>query len=174
MRPSFEVYFTLPFLHPMQQLPSQKPNDEYLQQKGNQCLEQANRTFEYLEETLQTTGTKAHRFAFRFCFTAFEVAEWALKGGLWVTGKSDEVDMKKHNIGDCAKILSKLHKQLKAPRLALLPDLTWPMRSYYYHTRFPDFYEPPDIPAYYFTLEDAKKATDNAKEILSIVNDCCF
>ena len=100
------------------------------------------------------------------CFMAHEVAEKALKGGMYATCGLGEVSLKSHKLEPLACALEA--ETSKATGLAVL---ACSLEPYYLETRFPNQCPPPSIPAERFSLSKAEMARDSAGRILDIVNN---
>ena len=101
------------------------------------------------------------------CFMAHEVAEKALKGGMYVTCGLGQKSLKSHNIVPLAYGIEAVR-----PAVAVgLAKLTSPLEPYYLDTRFPNRCDPPDIPSKYSSLSDAERAAKCARGILKIIRN---
>ena len=100
------------------------------------------------------------------CFMAHEVAEKALKGGMYAKCGLGETSLKSHNLAPLAYAL-----QAKVPSSTLgLAGYMIPLEDYYLDTRFPNRY--PDsttIPSDHYSPEDAQQAKENAENILDMM-----
>ena len=97
---------------------------------------------------------------------AHEVAEKALKGGMYAKCGLGEKSLKSHSLTPLAYALE-----------AMVPSLTQglaghalPLEDYYLDTRFPSRYPgSTTIPADHYSPEDAQQAKENAETILDIM-----
>ena len=99
------------------------------------------------------------------CFMAHEVAEKALKGGMYATCGLGEVSLKSPKIEPLAHAL-----EAETSKAAGLAILACSLEPFYLETRFPNQCPPPSIPAEHFSLSEAEMARKNAARILEIVN----
>ena len=99
---------------------------------------------------------------------AHEVAEKALKGGMYATCGLGEMSLKSHNLTPLAYAL-----QAEEPFSTQgLAGCTIPLENYYLDTRFPNRY--PDgttIPSDHYSPQDAQEAKENAEKILDMMKE---
>ena len=101
------------------------------------------------------------------CFMAHEVAEKALKGGMYAMCGLGKNSLKSHSIEPLAIGIEELK-----PAVAVgLTKLTSPLEPYYLDTRFPNRCDPPAIPSNKFSLSDAERAAECARGIVKIIRD---
>ena len=100
------------------------------------------------------------------CFLAHEVAEKALKGGMYTLCGLDNRRMESHQLLNNAHALCSLR-----PHLARnLPSLCCHLEAYYLKTRYPNQWPcHTDAPFEHYNLEDAEAAKNYARKILEIV-----
>ena len=118
-------------------------------------------------EALLTEARSDNELASHVCFMAHEVAEKALKSGMYATCGLRENSLKSHNIYPLGCAIEAVSPE-KASGLA---DLTSPLEPYYLDTRFPNRCSIPSIPSDNFTLSDAEAAAECARGVLKIVRD---
>ncbi len=100
------------------------------------------------------------------CFMAHQVAEKALKGGVYALCGMDGRGLTDHNLSRHARALE-----------AKLPEQTYglvqhaiPLENYYLDTRYPNRWQGyNDTPAEHYTPEQADQAKEHAKAVLTIV-----
>ena len=97
------------------------------------------------------------------CFMAHEVAEKALKGGMYATCGLSPGFLKNHNISYLARALRGERMQLASE----LPSLTDPLVPHYLNTRFPNCCG--NVPSLNYSITTAEQARTNAQKILVIV-----
>ena len=97
---------------------------------------------------------------------AHEVAEKALKGGMYAKYGLGEKSLKSHNLTPLAYAL-----QAEEPFSTLgLSGCTIPLESYYLDTRFPNRYpNSTTIPSDHYSQQHAQQAKENAKMILDMM-----
>ena len=99
------------------------------------------------------------------CFMAHEVAEKALKGGMYAVCGLGSGFLTNHPVVYLAKAL-----RGERPCLASdLPSLTQPLGPYYLNTRFPNRWPRFTVPSDRFFITDAEQARDIARKILDTV-----
>jgi len=133
--------------------------------RARHWVKQAEIDSEALEALLRSAQANP-RLASHVCFMAHEVAEKALKGGMYATCGLGEVSLKSHKLEPLACALEA--GTSKATGLAVL---ACGLEPYYLETRFPNQCPPPSIPAERFSLSEAEKARDSVGRILDIVNN---
>ena len=135
------------------------------QQEGERWVKQAEVDFGALMILLNRTPTSQNVSA-SVCFMAHEVAEKALKGGMYAKCGLGEKSLKSHNLTPLAYAL-----QAKEPSSTQgLAGYTTPLEDYYLDTRFPNQYPGSTmIPADHYTPEDAQQAKENAENILDMM-----
>ena len=116
-------------------------------------------------EALYDKALTNNKLSSHICFMAHEVAEKALKGGMYAACGLDPIFLTTHSIVHLANALRGERPQLAS----LLPSLTQPLVDYYLNTRFPNRYSLPTVPAERYSIRDAEQARDHAREILHIV-----
>jgi sacsin len=141
--------------------PTPQPNVS----EGRRWVLQAEYDFMAVEALYEKAVASNSKLFSHVCFMAHEVAEKALKGGVYaVCGLSEEY-LKDHKID----ILSRMLRGERMDLAADLPSLTAPLERYYLETRFPNRCPPGHVPSDLFTIADAEQAHENAKNILTIV-----
>ena len=135
------------------------------QQEGERWVKQAEVDFGALMILLNRTPTSQNVSA-SVCFMAHEVAEKALKGGMYAKCGLGETGLKSHNLTPMAYAL-----QAKEPSSTQgLAGYTTPLEDYYLDTRFPNRYPgSTTIPADHYSPEDAQQAKENAENILDMM-----
>ena len=135
------------------------------QQEGERWVKQAVVDFGALMILLNRTPTSQNVSA-SVCFMAHEVAEKALKGGMYAKCGLGEKSLKSHNLTPLAYAL-----QAKEPSSTQgLAGYTTPLEDYYLDTRFPNRYPgSATIPADHYSPEDAQEAKENAENILDMM-----
>ena len=142
---------------------SERVNDKN-PSEGRRWIRQAQTDMCVLESCLtqaHSTNGYAH-----VCFLAHEVAEKALKGGMYTLCGLDYRKMESHQLLNNAHALCSLR-----PHLARnLPSLCCHLEAYYLKTRYPNQWPGhTDAPFEHYNLEDAEAAKNYAREILEIV-----
>ena len=142
---------------------SERVNDKN-PSEGRRWIRQAQTDMCVLESCLtqaHSTNGYAH-----ICFLAHEVAEKALKGGMYTLCGLDYRKMESHQLLNNAHALCSLR-----PHLARnLPSLCCHLEAYYLKTRYPNQWPcHTDAPFEHYNLEDAEAAKNYAREILQIV-----
>ena len=132
--------------------------------RARQWVQQAEIDSEALEALLRSAQANP-RLASHVCFMAHEVAEKALKGGMYATCGLGANSLTKHDISPLAYALRGERMQIAAE----LPSFTIPLEPHYLNTRFPNRYSPPTVPSDRYSLSDAQEAQMNAMNILRIV-----
>ena len=132
--------------------------------RARQWVKQAEIDSEALEALLRSAHANP-RLASHVCFMAHEVAEKALKGGMYATCGLGANSLTKHDISPLAYALQGERMQIAAE----LPSFTIPLKPHYLNTRFPNRYSPPTVPSDRYSLSDAQEAQMNAMNILRIV-----
>ena len=128
-------------------------------------MKQAEVDFRTLMVLLNRTST-TQEISGSVCFMAHEVAEKALKGGMYVKCGLGEKSLKSHNLTPLAYAL-----QAEEPSSTQgLAGYTIPLEEYYLDTRFPDQYPGSTmIPSDHYSPEDAQQAKENAENILDMM-----
>ena len=99
------------------------------------------------------------------CFMAHQVAEKALKAGMYkLIGLHPSVLRWHQLVGHAGAI-----EQVKPRKAAGLRNLVKSLESFYLDTRFPNRYTPDKVPSEQYSLEDAKLAEKTAKEVMKVV-----
>ena len=135
------------------------------QQEGEKWVKQAEVDFGALMILLNRTST-TQEVSGSVCFMAHEVAEKALKGGMYAKCGLGKKSLKSHNLTPLAYAL-----QAKEPSSTQgLAGYTTPLEDYYLDTRFPDRYPGSTmIPSDHYSPEDAQQAKENAENILDMM-----
>ena len=106
------------------------------------------------------------------CFMANQVAEKALKGGMYGTCGLMSGSLFNHNISSLAYALQTYALQVVNVQVAFeLPSLTISLEQYYLNTRYPNRHPLPTIPSEKFSLLQAQKAHECALHIVEIVGE---
>ena len=137
-----------------------RPNPE----EGQRWLKQADVDYRALHAIMNRATTSDVKLSGSVCFQAHQVAEKALKGGLFA------------ECGDAVSshTLAYLVEALKysVPRHAIsyrLHEHAAALDAYYQRPRYPDRWPPPIIPADKYTVEQAEQAKQHARAILRAV-----
>ena len=110
--------------------------------------------------SLNDTSIAAH-----VCFLAHQVAEKALKAGMYTFCGLEEKDLSTHLLTRHAYAL-----QTERPTETLhLAYHASDLEKYYLDTRYPNRHNPPAIPALSYSLTTAEEAKDHAMKVFSIV-----
>ena len=133
--------------------------------EGQRWVRQAEIDHKALETLMKKARTNSE-LSCHVCFMAHEVAEKALKGGMYATCGLGEVSLKSHKLEPLACAL-----EAETSKATGLPVLACSLEPYYLETRFPNQCPPPSIPAERFSLSKAEMARDSAGRILDIVNN---
>ena len=129
---------------------------------GTRWVEQATIDFRALE-VLYAKATEDPLLSSHVCFMAHEVAEKALKGGMYATCGLDAGFLANHQIYLLANMLRGEKPQIASG----LPSLTSPLQRHYLDTRFPN--RCAGVPSHNYCITDAQQAQERAREILRIV-----
>ena len=113
-------------------------------------------------EALLTNAQRDDELSSHVCFMAHQVAEKALKGGMYATCGLGENSLKSHNISPLAHAMEAV-RPVKACGLAAL---TSPLEPYYFDTRSPNQCHVRSI-----SLPDAEAAAECARGVLKMVGD---
>ena len=127
-------------------------------------VQQAEIDFKALEKLLEGAQSDL-QLASHVCFMAHEVAEKALKGGMYAVCGLRAEHLVVHDICLLARTLKSEKNEIALD----LPSFTTPLSRYYLDTRFPNRYSPSAVPSRCYSLDDALEAHRNAKNILKIV-----
>ena len=128
-------------------------------------VQQADIDFRALE-ALYESAKSDQMLSSHVCFMAHEVAEKALKGGMYATCGLSPKYLANHDICTHAHSLRGERMQLASE----LPALTIPLDQYYLSTRFPNRYTPSAVPSHRYSIAAAREAHENARKILAIVH----
>ena len=141
------------------------PGPQPDQLEGERWVKQAEVDFRTLMKLL-TQASTSHEVSASVCFMAHEVAEKALKGGMYAKCGLGENSLKSHNLTPLAYAL-----QAKEPSSTQgLAGYTIPLENYYLDTRFPNRYPGSTmIPADHYSPEEAQQAKENAENILDMM-----
>ena len=129
-------------------------------------VKQAEHDYSAMVVLFEKASTTHPKLCSHVCFMAHEVAEKALKGGMYATCGLNEGFLANHQI-------SLLANALRGERMdcaADLPSLTQPLVRFYLDTRFPNRC-PGSVPSDLFTTADAQQACENAMKIFTIVRN---
>ena len=136
-------------------------------EEGRRWIKQAEVDFDTLVMLLDRTPT-SNKVSASVCFMAHEVAEKALKGGMYAKCGLGQKSLKSHDLTPLAYAL-----QAEEPFSTQgLAGCTIPLEDYYLDTRFPNRY--PDgttIPSDHYSPQDAQQAKENAKSILDMMKE---
>ena len=139
--------------------------------EGARWVTQAGMDFKALE-ALYKGATEDSDISSHVCFMAHEVAEKALKGGVYAACGLDGQYLTNHEIQLHANMLrgEKLHLASE------LPSLASPLARYYLDTRFPNRWGARVVPSKQYSITDAEQAREKARNILeiacNIVKEC--
>ena len=127
--------------------------------------EEARRWLRQAEEDFKMLLSLTNRYNY-ICFMAHQVAEKALKAGMYAICGLSENSLKHHRLTGHA---CNLH--LERPTLTDgLSTLTHSLESYYLDTRYPNRHPgPTTIPSDVFTSEQAREARESAEAILGMM-----
>ena len=141
------------------------PGPQPDQLEGERWVKQAEVDFRTLMKLL-TQASTSQEVSASVCFMAHEVAEKALKGGMYAKCGLGENSLKSHNLTPLAYAL-----QAKEPSSTQgLAGYTIPLENYYLDTRFPNRYPGSTmIPADHYSPEEAQQAKENAENILDMM-----
>ena len=146
-----------------------KPQPNY--NEGARWVKQAEIDLKALE-TLYEEAIEDNDLSSHVCFMAHEVAEKALKGGVYAICGLGEQYLKNHEI----QLLANMLRGEKCHLASELPSLTSPLVRYYLDTRFPNRWGVGVIPSQQYSITDAEQARERARKILqiviSIVSEC--
>ena len=133
--------------------------------EGRRWVMQAEADFIVLQSILDQTSRNlgyAH-----VCFMAHQVAEKALKGGVYALCGLDGRTRVDHNLSKNALAL----QTVKPVEACSLLQQCNPLENYYFPTRYPNFWENfTDIPSDHYKQDDAENAKAHAEGVLHIVN----
>ena len=125
---------------------------------------QAKHDLTALQVLVREAATKVEVCA-HACFMAHQVAEKALKAGMYqVIGLHPSV-LRWHQLASHAGAL----EQEKPSQTKGLRNLVQSLESFYLDTRFPNRYTPDKVPSEQYSLEDAVLGEKTAKEVMRIV-----
>ena len=134
-------------------------------EEGKRWVKQAEVDFRTLVMLLDRTPT-SHEVSASVCFMAHEVAEKALKGGMYAKCGLGDKSLKSHKLTPLAYAL-----QAEEPFSTQgLAGCTIPLEDHYLDTRFPNRH--PDgttIPSDHYSPQDAQRAKENAESILDMM-----
>jgi sacsin len=134
-------------------------------EEGKRWVKQAEYDCRALETLFERALTDS-MLSSHVCFMAHEVAEKALKGGMYATCGLHEDFLSNHDLNHHACAL-----RGERPLLASeLPELATPLIQHYLNTRFPNRC-PGTVPSHRYSIADAVGARENAKKILEIVTN---
>ena len=123
-------------------------------------------------QTLIQSPEMSDSLATHACFMANQVAEKALKGGMYGTCGLTSGSLFNHNISSLAYALQTYALQVVNVQVAFeLPSLTISLEQYYLNTRYPNRHPLPTIPSENFSLLQAQKAHGRALRIVEIVDE---
>ena len=138
-------------------VPTQKPDI------GNLWFRQAEADYRCLLNALAEATNSDATLSGHVCFLAHQVAEKALKGGMFA--ECGDANLMNHNLTPLAYAL-----QQKQPGSTQgLATHAVPLESYYLDPRYPNRWSPPAIPADKYALQDAQMAQEHAGAILETV-----
>lgn len=102
-----------------------------------------------------------NRVCAHVCFLAHQVAEKALKAGMY---KLFGLQSNLHHLRGYATSISQ-----KVPSAEQLQELATTLDHHYIASRYPDSYCPPSPPSHHYTIHEAREAEKSAQMILRIV-----
>ena len=133
--------------------------------EGQRWVQQAEYDLMAVEALYEKAVAGNNKLCSHVCFMAHEVAEKALKGGMYAVCGLNEVYLKDHQIYTLACML----RGERANLASELPSATLPLERYYLGTRFPNRCPSAYVPSDLFTIVNAQEARENARKILTIV-----
>ena len=133
--------------------------------EGKRWIRQAEMDFKTLD-TIMINAKINNNLSGNVCFMAHEVAEKALKGGMYAIHGLRDASLKSHQLTPLACAL-----ESHTPKAAGLAAHSATLEPYYLNTRFPNCWPSPKIPAEQFSLSAAESAREKARDILEIVNN---
>ena len=116
-------------------------------------------------EVLYDKATTVELLSSHVCFMAHEVAEKALKGGMYATCGLPVGFLANHEIFYLARALHGERVQVASE----LPSLTAPLVPHYLDTRFPN--RCGAVPSHQYSITTARQARENARKILEIITN---
>ena len=132
--------------------------------EGERWVRQAEVDYNVLCE-IHSTANSSNGYA-HVCFMAHQVAEKALKGGVYALCGLDGRGLIDHNLSRHSYAL----QAAKPGQTIGLAQYCVPLESYYLKTRYPNRWPgPTDIPSDHYTEENADQAKEHAEAILNIV-----
>ena len=134
--------------------------------EGKRWVRQAIEDCKALEVLLNEAQNDA-KLSSHVCFMAHEVAEKALKGGMYATCGLGENSLNSHEITPLGRAIEAI-KPSQADGLAALASSLEP---YYLDTRFPNRCISPSIPSDNFSLSAAETAAECGRGVLKIVRN---
>ena len=151
-----------PFFFPFSR--NERDIDKRNPTEGRRWVRQANMDAHVLRAYLnqaKDTGGYAH-----VCFLGHQVAEKALKGGMYALCGLDVRKLESHQLSNNAQALRTVE-----PRAAQhLPDHSFPLEGYDLKTRYPSEWPGlKDVPSDHYHQRDAEDAKKHAEEVLRIV-----
>ncbi len=151
-----------PFRTPFSQ--SQDNMDRRNPKEGKRWIRQAENEITVLRACLhQADDTKGYGHV---CFLSHEVAEKALKGGLYALCGLDARKIDSHQLSNNAHAL----RTMSPDEACYLPQHCAPLEDHYLNTRFPNRRpESDNAPCDHYDMQDAEDAQKHAEEVLRIV-----
>jgi sacsin len=98
------------------------------------------------------------------CFLAHQVAEKALKAGMYHKFGLHPAVLRWHQLTGHARAIERHISSASG-----LETLASTLETYYLKTRYPNVYHPPSVPSNYYHLQQAEQAEQTARRILDII-----
>ena len=134
-------------------------------EEGRRWVKQAVVDFKVLCGIYDSLPAIGNRFG-HVCFMAHQVAEKALKGGVYALCGMDDTGLKDHELGRHACALETACPGLQTKGLHSHASS---LKDYYIEPRYPNKWPSPNIPADYYDEEKASKAREDSKAVLDTV-----
>ena len=126
-------------------------------------LKQAEYDLLAVQNLLKQSSHEKHICA-HVCFLAHQVAEKALKAGMYEKFGLHPSVLRWHQLVGHAKAIEQHFSSTSG-----LQALASTLETYYLKTRYPNLYYPPSIPSSYYDLQRAEQAEQTARMILEII-----
>ena len=135
--------------------------DEPKPEEGRRWVRQAEVDFKVLCN-IHTAASNIMGYG-HVCFMAHQVAEKALKGGVYAMCGARGVSLISHNLNCCAYAL-----QTETTEASGLSEHSSPLERHYLDTRYPNRW-PTGAPYEHYTSQDADSAKEHAEALLDII-----
>ena len=139
------------------------PREEPSPEEGKRWVRQAEVDFKVLCD-IHSTASNSKGYC-HVCFMAHQVAEKALKGGMYAMCVVSRGSLTSRNLTTYAHALQTVTAQASD-----LPRHSAPLEDYYLNTRYPNRW-PTGAPYEHYTPDDADSAKEHAEALLGIVRD---